>query len=527
MKPLIASFKNRIAFSSARIATWSLNFYQILSLLFLIAFFCAGTAFSVLTPAFRAPDENAHWDAAVKRAAGADSEQTFCSIESSFFQFLGSKDIIQKSENSVTPGRFRRINEAIPTCTTSHIWYGNVFTYYGLTLSKFFINHLSSYRKAISNSDMAILSYLTSRFLQGLLILVLLIRLHFLSEYKGRLWSKIGNLWIFSICLAPLFLQSAFSITGDTIVLAATIAMINLAVSLPKITIVDGTIALFLTFQALVAKPVYAPIFGCWSIAIFLSGFYSYCDSNACGFKGLFQKSWLKSRHSLFLGTIIMIFISVGLTFVFKKETANLFPSVAVNPKGQIAFIGANLIEAASIIHSGVPNFLVPEVFWSPLGWFDFMPGQYVFEYWSHISIFAAKIDAVLLLCLFVGFALFKKNLKLMSRIISILAVAGIGVYLAAFASALSMYIYWTPVGLNRVDGLQIRYFFPLLLFLIGSMKFVEVVIRPQIASEFNSSEPAKSLALNAVKILAGTLIAFHLTFFVFAFVLEMLKRYY
>ncbi len=498
-----------------------LGFYRNLTFMLLLFFILAGVVFTVLMPAFRAPDEDEHWQSAISRINGDKSQ---CNVESSLSEHLKTQNLIGNRERSIDTGQFRKIDGLTATCHKSHVWYGNIFTYYGATIGTVATDHFVKFKKELSLGEIALLKYFSARFFQGFLLVCLLMHLLYRSWQEKSEILYPGTATLLSLTIFPLFLQQSYSVTSDTIVLAACIALVTVQSYRRKISSITLFIAVFLALQAMITKPVYAPAFVIWAIAAFL---FELRDTHLSGKSLLPRLKNIGERSGLiFLLGMLLASSYVVWHFLTLPKSDAFFPSSSVNPAAQFVFIKSNVVDTISIITGSIAKYSSIEILWEPLGWFDFYLSSFVPEVWKRIFHVCFAIDICLITVLICG-SLFhdRKSWKTLVGNLSIICTVLLGIYLSAVAISLSMYVYWTPVGASYVEGIQARYFLPLLILCFGLFKMIGKNLDLNVEKGELGPVAAKSAKICFSIVLL--FLSLNTLYFLLSIVVNTLKRYY
>lgn len=491
--------------------------------IFILAFLVIGCLFSFLSPPFRAPDEPAHWTAATLRYSEGVGGGN-CGEEHGLFQFLRPEAYATKPSSSVATGRYRSLGDLQSSCAETYIWYGNSFTYYGVRLAHILKSAVLPAAKNYRAGDAALYYYYASRFLQGLVVLGLLTRLFFLTR-KSQNIPLPGVLSLFAVSLSPIFVQQSYAVTSDTILIAGALAIVNVFVAFPSWSTIDLFLAISLGFLAGSTKPVFVPAFAA-AFGVFSLGSLGYRLSSLQG------KRWIKSKEMVLLMSVVALSLFVFLDYSSRMK-ANVAVPEGVDPKAQLAFLLKNPFVGFAIVQSGVSSFLDTSALWvGSLGWFDFSMSSITEWLWTHLYRFVFIVDVVLLVGnFFFFFNLVRERFlrEIWPRLLG-LGVGFLGVYLMAFLSSLSMYLYWSKVGQERVDGVQFRYFLPCTILTFGYLMFLGRSMQCLDGEQEDGPPETRRLPnklMQALTVIPAVFLGCYLIVYVVSMSMDFLKRYY
>lgn len=171
---------------------------------------------------------------------------------------------------------------------------------------------------------------------------------------------------------------------------------------------------------------------------------------------GLDSKKF-KNKY-VYFGMIFVIFV---LTIVVNIGWSILSPENPVSPKGQIIYLSNNLFDYIGVIYLTTKEMsqVYIESLFGSLGWLDMrLPYLIIYGY------------IFIILCNLLSSIILKKGYKM--KIIMIIYI--LGTYTGILTA---LYIAWTKPGWKYVDGVQGRYFLPILpiLFILFSTKILKI----------------------------------------------------
>ncbi|MCL2390597.1 MAG: DUF2142 domain-containing protein, partial [Endomicrobia bacterium] len=404
---------------------------------FLIFFSMFGILYFIYVPLFTiVPDESAHWLRAYEISRG---------------HFISQKD-------AETAGGGRVLPKAVLIENTNINFDDNTArlsqTY------RFLLKH--AYEKIDKNdtkwiafSNTAYYPPLTYAFqLPGILAVSLLSDKTVFLAYAGRVSSFIISLAVlyfalgampakkktfFLIALCPVFVQEAVSLSGDALVNAVSFAVIALILKysydekIIKINLRTLILITFLFILASAAKAVYIPI-----VLLFLVLPY--------------QKIGSKTFYICFFAAsaALCVFIDGGWLYIMKDYSKDCIPGT--NSKEQIAYVLNNPVKfillACKTYIAELPKYAGMFVGIRIGAKNTFLPIEYI-SYFAYILFIAAVACSE------------KMYVKMKDKIV----IAAVCV-LTMFAVAGGLYAAWNVVGSPVIDGIQGRYFVPVVLLL-------------------------------------------------------------
>jgi hypothetical protein len=138
-----------------------------------------------------------------------------------------------------------------------------------------------------------------------------------------------------------------------------------------------------------------------------------------------------------------------------------------IDPAYNKTFLAADLPRAASILWGSIRGFLHLNVIATPLGWMNVSVSARSFSLWVYSLKAAVVIDLIIATWLIGTRFSFNRELLVKAGRGFVGGALGFGsILVLSFATAMALYIRWTPRDTLSVHGLQPRYFLPV--FLIG-----------------------------------------------------------
>jgi uncharacterized membrane protein len=429
-----------------RLRTWMSclpQAYGLICWLILIFFIAAGGTFAFLMPPFQVPDEPNHWSSAHLRIDGLfqiDEEQ-HCSFMNALEKHFEASHLSFHSERRQMTGKFSSLSEATPQCLRGQIGYGSTLTYPGVLLGR-----LLGLGKSPTASKAIHMFYL-SRILQGLILSAFLARFLWHSSKVGY---QTGTLSLASLCLTPVLLQQSFGISADLVGNALAVALATTVVVWPRLTWIDVVSLTFIGVSSATTKPIIVVLVATTLILVVLLWWLPHRISTG---KWLYPNNTLSPSAAAILVGLTFFCIYSGLTQ--SSVLTGSSPMPGANGARQLQFIKDHPWDALIALYSSAGKQLQLDNMISHLGWGETtVPNRY----------FCLQlIPQAVLLDMLRGVYLWWSQrprtslwTPLVCGIVLLIGVAGF-----YGLNALSMYLAWTPVGANAVDGLQGRYFIP------------------------------------------------------------------
>lgn len=252
---------------------------------------------------------------------------------------------------------------------------------------------------------------------------------------------------IMFISLIPITLQSAVSISADCMTIATAILLISYTLYLnrndDKLSRKEIIILFILSTMLSLCKIVYLPL---------------------CLFPLLLKKEKFGSRKLKYIILGLMTLFVIFINFIWLKIASEYLLSISAgsNPSEQISMIiHKPWIFMKAIYNTAVYNF--DYYTYSQLG---SSLGTFAID----VSPVYIKLNLIILvsLLLYNNDAIIDKKDKIISLILYFCVV---------FLIYSSLYVQWTSVGSNIIDGIQGRYFLPILplLFIVSNNKFFKI----------------------------------------------------
>jgi uncharacterized membrane protein len=447
------NFKNLIIFLQYLYFSIAKNSLYCLVLIF----FTIGIVFSLLIPPFQVPDENAHWYAAYQR-----SEQLFnptfdpqkdCLFANSLPSHFETARISFAGDQKTDGSFYRSLPKMKKHCYEFKLGYGNVLTYPGVIFARVF-NIKENLR-----SERNFQTFILSRFFQGIIVVLALLRLCFLFSKSNQIQPGLST--FFAFFLSPLMIQQSFAVSADTIFISLSAYLVILVLYFKKLNYFDWLAIFLLSVSCALTKP---PQIVLLLTALFFGYLLSKNSKNT-------DKSKLKINYytALFVG-IATILASAWMTY------KNIFPD-SMNPNSlsfqgegrnisaslQLKFFFEDINRGVSNICNSLNQYFDFEILMSPLGWLDTPIRSWSKSYWYWFLETFFIFDIIGLLLVVTKKIIDKDSLskKFISSFFSFLSLS-LTTYLGAFLIVLTLYLTWTTVGAEGVSGLQGRYFLPI-----------------------------------------------------------------
>ena len=416
----------------------------------LLASFCVmGLCLLFTQPVFSIPDEPAHWQTAhvrTERLLGEDS----C-VET----------VIQG--NCPKKGPCSTIPQQRLACAEAHDLYGGISTYPGVLLSKLILP------RQTQSATRQIQGIVLARLLQGLLVVVCLLRAGLVLLRAQRQ----GLLLLGAFVLSPLVAQQAFAISSDGVQIAFGVCLFTTIVAFAELGWID--LALFVIFGfCATAKPSLLPcilpavLAGHWLAQVSPGGSHGLLDALRSLARDL-RPTRRPSVQTLTLWAGIAITLLTVIFSLHHDATADAGVENTEARRQNASTLRGNPLLLLKFASSLRYDPLRAEYWVGPLGWLDvFLAKVIVNSFWRIVLVMLA---IELGLCIYalrlrpvapaVGFRYLGRALP--ALLLGLLAAVANVLFVIAI-----MYLLWTRPGASVVGGVQIRYFIPAVMVIIG-----------------------------------------------------------
>jgi Ca2+/Na+ antiporter len=441
----------------------------------LVASFCLlGLCLAFAQPVYSLPDEPAHWLTAHVRLE----------------HLFGRKGCVPTVLG--TPCPKEHICSTIPvlelTCANDIGLYGDALTYPGVLLSKLILPRQTE--SAIRQVQAIVLS----RLLQGLIVILCLLRVGVLARKTGRF----GSITLAALTLSPLLAQQAFAVSSDGAQLAFGMCLFAAVMFWDVLTRLDVVMFLLLGYPS-TAKPTLLPLL----VPAVCAGFWLAQADQGHGLREIAHGFWrsLKPTRAPVPQTLILwsalllslLTVAVSLSY----DAAGQAVSTPAENASRIAHL--NELRAHPFkVFDLVNRLRYPtqvRTWVSPLGWLDLNVSPALVNAFSRLFVLCSGLDLLTLAWLGyrrraplqgtwrrLGSALPGFLLGLLGALVNVLFINAV------------MYVLWTPLNAHRAWGVQYRYFFP------ASMVVVAVLFRTLEVLLQRSTAPANELPQRALR---------------------------
>lgn len=342
--------------------THSIETYSRLwTILLLLTFILGGTLTCFLFPPFQTPDESGHFSAAIGHIHGsfAQKDAKPCLLSSDLYRYFDTGRIAFHYDEKMSSGKFANISQMQKQCIQTYVYPSISLSYPGVLLANAFVSD------AENNPEQNYLLFYLSRFLDGLLVALMLARFCFLN--LGVKPYRKGSLFLSSILLYPLFLQQSFSISTDIIVNALAISCITILIHWQKLKLFDIIMYMTLASGAAASKPyviiiaITFPLIHIWGAAK--------KDSPALFFEKKSKLNIIFNPNVLLICGGLVALANVFVSVLKYAEWDHQGPGYDVVK--QLFFILENPIFTAKIFFSAMWQSLQPDSRFGSLGWTD------------------------------------------------------------------------------------------------------------------------------------------------------------
>lgn len=464
-----------------------------------------GILSATLQPPFFAPDEPWHWQTAWFRFETLRSAETrVCSKALGLPDLFGVEHVKFNYQESMPSRTIKNAESSRPFCMPADrdpLNYGNILSYPGVNFARILLKGESS------STEMAIRTFFDSRFFQLIITIGVISRFIFLSLLH---FSKFGR-WLFGtltigvVTTTPIFLQQASAISSDSMVNALSLCLAMVIMFWPLLGYLDALLLAFVGSSAAATKPIILPILVCTLIVIYLKSFWvqKKFEILHLGNVTLLHKNFTKPQ----LGILFLLaMLSIFATYIGLSASATLSKGVG-NPSAQLRFVFDFPIRTLSAIWEGAIRHLNFNHFLGNLGWLDTpLQGNLVHAY--KVFFYSAVILDLFFMTL---------SNTLLPKIHPLSAVRGISSFLFILLGALAtnaltafaLFLTWSPIGSERVDGLQPRYFlFSFIAILVGANQLTTIFFNEISESELTQhSAQTNNFMLNLIQSCIGLIL--------------------
>ena len=466
---------------------WIGSFWNGSALALISAFALLGVVMMVFVPPFQVPDESRHWMGGYARThskfSPSDTSQ-HCSFANALPNLFEVGRIAFYPDQKIQASQFEGVEKVKEECSSYRLNYGYLGTYPGLLGA----------RLLISNEDKdpgaTFKVFMLSRLLQGSLLLFLVIRLWKLSQQSGM--PIPGLLTTLALMVSPVVLQQSFSVSSDLITYALSLSLLTFLFFAQLARWFDWAMLGYLCLSVAVTKP---PLFA--YIPLFLgTGLLLRRGDDHQTVGRLRPVSWI---YIILLGSLAG---AIWMVVQYRPLPEQL-SSLNINVGRQLQYVFSNPGQSLSVLLTALDSFLNLDTMLWPLGWLDTVISPGVQVTWRDIFWSAAVVDlALTAVMVAVSFGRKVERREVLTRLASG-AVLLLGLYLTSILVVLTMYLSWTDVGGTSVEGLQARYFMPMIL---ACPPVVGLIVTPSRVRQVEGGN--KALSSCAGIVLFGTMSA-------------------
>lgn len=435
---------------------------------FTLIFLLAGLGVLVATtlPAFQVPDEPVHWGITFKRMHSWQKfiglESPDCSLVYSLPSHFETGRIAFNQEAKMVHGRFRNLRELKPSCEAPYVSYGGVLTYPGLLAASAIIPN--EHKKA----ERAISVFYLGRILQGALWILALAWLVFLplraQQYRG------GTFLLLSATFSPLLVQQAFGISADGITFLLSVALAGLVLypdTLRRLEFI--TCMLLACIVGFTKPPLYplVPLAACLallSLALRLE-------------KPL--KLVIQEQRKLVRGLVGIVIFSFLCTLYGSLQDhsvpAHQILGRNLSAAQQLKFMLESPAWGLPVLHESFASRFNFESLGSNLGWLSLPLSGFTLNAFRGVFFCGLAIEFLILIISHLVHGVPRGRVLVLR--LGAGGLGGLGLYACALITPLVMYLTWTEVGSTVIQGVQGRYFFPVLLLFPA---FIAICVAPK-----------------------------------------------
>lgn len=435
-----------------------------------------GAAFIFTLPPGYGPDEEAHFFTEFVRLQELfTGKKTICApyLIDDIFR-MG--DLVGRPKVRLPPRTFADAQESSGSerCVTadfSKSLYGHILTYPGEFLARFVVLNPQENNRYLQ------FLYI-SRLFQFLCMMLVCWRLtSFIARYPDE---GLGAGFLMAVVVTPLFIQQSAAVTSDTIINLFCLSCATCLLFLRRISGVDVWVYILSGCAAVTTKPVLLPLVGGIAVLLTLTHRRLLRD----GLRSRKFATDYERRIAILVAASLAFCAIGGLTYLKVSSGNTLRPLPPADPVRQMEFLKGNPLEVFSLFFRTVLDFTSIESYFSSLGWSEWTVLTTVKNRWWE---FFYALVAVEIGTAFLGARLWsrKKSFRIFHRIkrfafaSALLAISFASLLAYGVAVTLAMYLYWNKVGeANLVEGLQARYFTPIVLLLVPLASFSMTSLR-------------------------------------------------
>lgn len=427
---------------------WVVSFWNGSALALISAFALLGVVMMVFVPPFQVPDESGHWMGGYARThskVSPSNTSQHCSFANALPNLFEVGRIAFYPDQKIQATQFDGVERVKEECSSYRLNYGYVGTYPGLLGARLLISNEDKDPRATFKV------FMLSRLLQGAVLLFLAIRLWRLSQKSGM--PIPGLLTTLALMVSPVVLQQSFSVSSDLITYALSLSLITFLFFARQARWFDLAILGYLCLSVAVTKPplfAYIPLF--LGTGLLLKRGEDYQTGGR-----LRLVSWIYMVLLVSLGGAIWMVVQ-------DRPLPEQLNSRNINVGRQLQYVLSNPAQSLSVLLAALDRFLYLDTMLWPLGWLDTAISRGVRVTWRDIY-WSAVVADVALAAVMVAASFGRKieRREVLTRLAGG-AVLLLGLYVSSILVVLTMYLSWTDVGGTSVEGLQARYFMPMIL---------------------------------------------------------------
>jgi hypothetical protein len=421
--------------------------FHSLSLGLVVQFVLAGICFALLFPVFRTPDEEAHYKTGLSNYAWITRGQsTYCGYS------MDLRNLATQPDGAITTQSLE--TDRLQELCENHITYGWVLNYPSVLLASAFTSDRANSKKS------ALLRFYLSRFLNGFFVAITMLRL---VQLMSRWGPRAGSFLILCFCLSPLFLQQSWSVTADVPVNLLGLQLAIVAIYFDRLDGWDLGIFALTAIIACSSKPIIAPLIP--AVLIIAYGLHDQSARLSWSYlKNLFKQRFFLVGMAAAIFGVATAFLQIG------AEDSKGHPHF----RQQLQFAMENPGKTYVLLQESLKFFFSESIhfFAGALGYFKVATPDYMIRLFPKLLSFALLTE----MAIFGAFLWQRLKIRefgdlLRGRLQFVAAgsvLTAITLYVSALIPVFIMFLVWTPVGSTRVEGVQVRYFYPVVLAGIG-----------------------------------------------------------
>ncbi|RYE50267.1 MAG: DUF2142 domain-containing protein, partial [Sphingobacteriales bacterium] len=420
--------------------------------LFIVGFLFLGGITAIGLPPFNAPDENVHFQTALRRTHELYNGRSdaYCSRSYDLPHIYGLDRLAFQPSQKMTTGTFasQETTSSPAPCSDKRVSYGSSGTYFSAILgSKLWLQ--------IDPSPSELMRYFYYlRVLNGFFVGLVLFRLANVirqHKYKWGVFCLLPLLW------SPLFVQQSFAVSADNIMFIFTISVITITASTRNFHLADLFVYLISGILAATTKPFIIPL-ALIPVAALIA---VKLNDSALQTTTNLSLPRLSVREKLNITFSLMIVSAGFLYFALSGGTHAIREQLpGVNSSAQLNRLINDPLKGLKILNETIIAGLDIQRLYTGLGWLDTDAPRAFGTAWKRLFYIGFGMEAIFFIFSLLV-TLQKSNFRKLMILCGCTILVAILLYAGAVASALALFLTFTPLGADIVMGMQERYYIP------------------------------------------------------------------